>query len=163
MDERQQFVAFVEARWVPLTRYAYLLTGQLSDAEDLVQAALVRCLPRWGRLDADGVEAYVRTVIARLAWQGRRGRSAREVVTERLPDVSVRQADLAGVAAVRVALSELPRDQRVVLVLRYWAGYSEREIADALGVRSGTVKSRASRALAQMRAALADDPPERVT
>jgi RNA polymerase sigma factor (sigma-70 family) len=52
---------------------------------------------------------------------------------------------------VLAALRELPPGQRVVLVLRYWAGLSEQEIATQLGCSTGTVKSRASRALTTLR------------
>jgi len=52
---------------------------------------------------------------------------------------------------VLAALRELPAQQRVVLVLRYWAGLSEQEIATQLGCSPGTVKSRASRAIATLR------------
>jgi RNA polymerase sigma factor (sigma-70 family) len=49
------------------------------------------------------------------------------------------------------SLRRLPYDQRAVVVLRYWLGMSESDIADAVGCRLGTVKSRHSRALAALR------------
>jgi RNA polymerase sigma factor (sigma-70 family) len=52
---------------------------------------------------------------------------------------------------LRRALASLPPQQRVVLILRYWQDLSEAEIAELLGCRQGTVKSRASRAYAQLR------------
>ena len=60
--------SFVAARWHGLVRYGFMLTGDRAAGEDLVQEALLRCLPSWGRLDPPGVEAYVRKVMARLAW-----------------------------------------------------------------------------------------------
>jgi len=144
--------SFVAARWQSLVRYGFMLTGDRAAGEDLVQEALLRCLPSWGRLDPQGVESYVRTVMARLAWKARRhllrmSSSARqaEPTTADIADASSEQSDL------RQALRGLPPQQRVVLVLRYWQDLSEAEIAELLGCRQGTVKSRASRAYAQLR------------
>ena len=129
-----------------------MLTGDRAAGEDLVQEALLRCLSSWGRLDPPGVEAYVRKVMARLAWKARRhplkmssSPGQAEPMTADIADTSSEQSDL------RQALRGLPRQQRVVLVLRYWQDLSEAEIAELLGCRQGTVKSRASRAYAQLR------------
>jgi RNA polymerase sigma-70 factor (sigma-E family) len=144
--------SFVSARWAALVRYGFMLTGDRAAGEDLVQEALLRCLPSWGRLDPHGVESYVRKVMARLAWKARRhplkmsstpGRA--EPTTVDIADASSEQSDL------RRALLGLPPQQRVVLILRYWQDLSEAEIAELLGCRQGTVKSRASRAYAQLR------------
>lgn len=144
--------SYVAARWQGLVRFGFMLTGDRAAGEDLVQEALLRCLPSWGRLDPHGVEAYVRTVMARLAWKARRhplkttsSSDRAEPVTADIADASSEQHDL------RRALTALPPQQRVVLVLRYWQDLSEAEIAELLGCRQGTVKSRASRAYAQLR------------
>jgi RNA polymerase sigma-70 factor (sigma-E family) len=144
--------SFVAARWHGLVRFGFMLTGDRAAGEDLVQEALLRCLPSWGRLDPQGVEAYVRKVMSRLAWKARRhplrmSRSSdqAELTTADIADTSSEQSDL------RRALRGLPPQQRVVLVLRYWQDLSEVEIAELLGCRQGTVKSRASRAYAQLR------------
>lgn len=144
--------SFVAARWQGLVRYGFMLTGDRAAGEDLVQEALLRCLPLWGGLDPHGVEAYVRKVMARLAWKAQRhplrmsaSSRATEPTTADIADLSSEQSDL------RRALAGLPRQQRVVLVLRYWQDLSETEIAELLGCRRGTVKSRASRAYAQLR------------
>jgi DNA-directed RNA polymerase specialized sigma24 family protein len=61
------FDAFVAARWQPLVRTAYLLTGDHSLAEDLVQTALVRTHRHWRRVEAEGdPTAYVRKTIYHL-------------------------------------------------------------------------------------------------
>src|SRR4051812_43491137 len=129
-----------------------MLTGDRAAGEDLVQEALLRCLSSWGRLDPQGVEGYVRKVMSRLAWKARRhplrmasSSGQAEPMTADIADRSSEQSDL------RRALRGLPRQQRVVLVLRYWQDLSEAEIAELLGCRIGTVKSRASRAYAQLR------------
>src|SRR3954465_2232798 len=129
-----------------------MLTGDRAAGGDLVQEALIRCLPSWGRLDPQGVESYVRKVMSRLAWKARRhplrmssSPSEAEPTTADIAHTSSEQSDL------RRALRALPPQQRVVLVLRYWQDLSEAEIAELLGCRQGTVKSRASRAYAQLR------------
>src|SRR4051795_2026949 len=143
--------SFVAARWPSLVRYGFMLTGDRAAGEDLVQEALLRCLPSWGRLDPPGVESYVRKVMSRLAWKAHRhplrmsSSAQTEPVTADIADSSSEQSDL------QRALRGLPRQQRVVLVLRYWQDLSEAEIAELLGCRQGTVKSRASRAYARLR------------
>ena len=144
--------SFVAARWQGLVRFGFMLTGDRAAGEDLVQEALLRCLPSWGRLEPQGVEAYVRKVMARLVWKARRhplrmswSSGQAEPTTADIADSSSEQSDL------RRALKGLPDQQRVVLVLRYWQDLSEAEIADLLGCRQGTVKSRASRAYTQLR------------
>src|SRR5262245_47543790 len=129
-----------------------MLAGDRAAGEDLVQEALLRCLPAWERLDPQGVEAYIRKVMARLAWRARRqplnlhlSSYHSEPATADIADASAELTDL------RQALTSLPPKQRVVLVLRYWQDLNEAEIADLLGCRQGTVKSRASRAYAQLR------------
>src|SRR5262245_25502616 len=152
-----------------------MLTGDRAGGEDLVQEALIRCLSAWGRLDPQGVEAYVRKVMARLAWKARRQTVDRDSLGQAdLEAVDVATADIAETSAeltdLRRALAGLPPQQRVVLVLRYWQDLSEGEIADLLGCRQGTVKSRASRAYAQLRqelgwtddAAVVDNGPSAV-
>src|SRR4051794_14134518 len=129
-----------------------MLTGDRAAGEDLVQEALLRCLPSWGRLDPHGVEAYVRKVMSRLAWKQHRhplrmssAPVQAEPTTADIAETSTEES------ALRDALEGLPHQQRVVLVLRYWQDLSEAEIAELLGCRQGTVKSRASRAYAQLR------------
>jgi RNA polymerase sigma-70 factor (sigma-E family) len=147
-----EVASFVAARHRDLTRFGFMLAGDRAAGEDLVQEALLRCLPAWERLDPQGVEAYIRKVMARLAWRARRqpfnlhlSSNHSEPATADIADASAELTDL------RQALAGLPAKQRVVLVLRYWQDLNEAEIADLLGCRQGTVKSRASRAYAQLR------------
>src|SRR3954467_12941305 len=114
-DTGDDVATFVSARWPALVRYGFMLTGDRAAGEDLVQEALLRCLPSWGRLDPHGVEAYVRKVMARLAWKARphplRTSSMpdrAEPTTADIADASSEQSDL------RRALSALPPQQRVV-------------------------------------------------
>lgn len=146
-----EFGRFVEASHRTLMRTAWLLTGDRWLAEDLVQTAFTATYLHWSRVEVP--EAYARTTLMREAVRGRR-RSRLERPAAELPDRPVadgtEQADTA--AAVRAALDTLPVDQRAVLVLRYWSDCSEAEIAATLECRPGTVKSRATRALAALRA-----------
>jgi RNA polymerase sigma-70 factor (sigma-E family) len=147
-----EVASFVSARRRDLVRFGSMLSGDLAAGEDLVQEALVRCLPVWGRLDPQGVEAYVRKVMARLAWKAHRqlfeAHLSLDDTDPAIPDTADVSAELTD---LRRALVGLPPQQRVVLVLRYWQDLSESEIAELLGCSEGTVKSRASRAYAQLR------------
>jgi len=91
----------------------------------------------------------------RMAWRMVRRRWRGELPTAYLPDRAEDSDDFAATdraEAVLEALRTLPAQQRMVLVLRYWAGLSEAEIAERLECSAGTVKSRASRAVAFLRA-----------
>lgn len=157
MSDSDGFTVFVAARYDALVRTAFLFVGDRGHAEDLAQTALLRTYSHWGRLRSrDAAEAYTRKTMARLAgrWSRRRWRGE-------LPS-----GDLLGHGAVDplsasaatldlyVALGELPWPQRAVLVLRYFEGLSEAETAAVLRCSQGTVKSRASRALATLRVGL---------
>jgi RNA polymerase sigma-70 factor (sigma-E family) len=149
------FAEFVGTRYPALVRYGALLTGDRGHGEDLTQEALVKTYRAWRRLHPHGdPEAYTRQVMTRAAWRAGRRLWRREVPAaappERVADGD--QFDRRDTAeVVLAALRELPASQRVVLVLRYWAGLSEQEIAAQLGCSPGTVKSRASRAIAALR------------
>ena len=154
MREPDGFRDFVAARYPALVRLGTLLTGDHGHGEDLVQSALEKTFRAWRRIGPDGnAEAYTRTVMARAAWRERRRRWHGEVPTAELPEVATDSpyAGLDQADAVRLLLADLPAQQRVVLILRYWVGLTEAEIAATLHCSPGTVKSRASRALAALR------------
>ncbi|OLB65560.1 MAG: hypothetical protein AUI10_06190 [Actinobacteria bacterium 13_2_20CM_2_72_6] len=148
------FAEFVAARYPMLVRYGALLLGDHGRGEDLAQEALVKTYRAWRKLHPNGdPEAYTRRVMVHGAWRAGRRMWRREVPSAELPERSgsdpYDSRDTAQL--VLAALRELPAQQRVVLVLRYWAGLSEQEIATQLGCSPGTVKSRASRAIATLR------------
>ena len=148
MDEPEftDWMASVERQ---LLRSAYLLTGDLHRAEDLVQEALVKVALRWRRLRGENPTAYARTILVRdnvSAWRRRREKPFAEVVT----DVAV-SSDPETEMVVRRALARLTPAKRAVLVLRHFDDLSERETAELLGVSIGTVKSQNSAALARLR------------
>jgi RNA polymerase sigma-70 factor (sigma-E family) len=153
------FEDFVAARGQALQRVAYLLTGDWELAEDLLQTALARAYPQWPRVAQDSPEAYVRKIMVNTwcSWWRRRWRG--EVPTAVVPDRPAHD-DYAGAdsrGALRTALAGLPRRQRTVVVLRYYADLTEDQVAEALGISTGTVKSQAAKALAKLRASAALD------
>jgi len=160
VDTSQEFAEFVRGRGQALHRTAYLLTGDWGLAEDLVQTALTRSWPAWGRIRHADPEGYVRKVLVNThaSWWRRKWRG--EVPTQVLPD-AVGPDGSAGLLerpALHAALLRLPPRQRAVVVLRFHEDLSEAATAEALGISAGTVKSTSSKALAALRAdgALAD-------
>jgi RNA polymerase sigma-70 factor (sigma-E family) len=134
-----------QRRYQPMVRVAYLLVGSRAEAEDVVQDAFARVDLRWGRMD--NPDGYLHRCVVNRAYDVlRRRRLEQRVGRLRRDETSELQADELG-----DALAALPPKRRAAVVLRYYAGLSEREIADALGVRPGTVKSMVHRALAQLR------------
>jgi RNA polymerase sigma-70 factor (sigma-E family) len=147
------FAEFVTTRSPRLLRTAYLLTHDWANAEDLLQATLVRAWSAWARIDADP-EPYVRRILLNVyaSWWRRRWRQL-ERPTARPPERPARD-DLSHVDQrdeVWQAVGRLPRRQRAVLVLRYWEDMTEAQIAEAMGISVGTVKSQATKALAKLR------------
>jgi RNA polymerase sigma-70 factor (sigma-E family) len=135
-----------------LVRLAVLLVDDLHTAEDVVQDAFAAFMGRQSRLeDPERAIAYLRASVVNGARDKlRRRRTARAYVPpHEVPlDGTTESALLAEEhREVIAALQRLAQRQREVLVLRYWSGCSEAEIADTLGISRGAVKSTASRAL----------------
>lgn len=165
---RQEFERFVADRTAPLLRTACLITGNLTEAEDLVQEALLRVARHWPKVrNMEHPAAYARQVLVNVALDGaaQRGRRKGELAAadgagvyglvdtraqRDLHKVDTRQ-ELLG------ALAALPARQRAVIVLRYWEDLPEAEVAEVLGCSIGTVKSTASRGLARLRTNIRDD------
>ncbi|MEU8002806.1 SigE family RNA polymerase sigma factor [Catellatospora sp. NPDC049111] len=147
-----EFDEFVTMRSRHLLRIAYLLTGDHALAEDLLQTALTRSWSAWRRIHGDP-EPYVRRVLANTynSWWRRRWHGERP--TETLPEHAAPSPQTAVDDRDEVwrALSKLPRQQKLVLVLRYFEDLSEADIAQTLGISPGSVKTHTSRALASLR------------
>jgi RNA polymerase sigma-70 factor (sigma-E family) len=140
------FSEYVDARRTSLVRSVVLLGCALPEAEDVVQTALLRCYRSWARVQqASNPEAYVYTALVNTLRDSRGRRWHNEVPTGDLPDHGT-ETDLSGPIAVRRALAELSREHREVLVLRFYADLSEREVCEALELPASTVKSRTARA-----------------
>jgi RNA polymerase sigma-70 factor (sigma-E family) len=150
---RPEYDAFVVARWARLLRVAFLLTADWAAAEDLLQNALVKAWFAWRRIEGDP-EPYVRRIVVRSFLSARRRRWRAEVPFDTVPDRPTAgdpAGDVVDRDALWRALARLPARQRAIVVLRYFEDLSERQIAEVLGVRAGTVKSQASKALAHLR------------
>lgn len=147
------FEEYVAARGAWLHRTAYLLTGQRADADDLVQVTLVKLYLGWAKVRRAGSpDAYARRVMVNAFVSGRRpARFTRERLVVTLPEAPVVDPDPTDRLSLWPHVRALPPRQRAVVVLRYWNGLSEAEIADELRMARGTVKSTASAALATLR------------
>lgn len=146
-----EFEDYVAARGAALLRFAYVLCRDADLAQDLVQDALVRTHARWQGVDAP--DAYVRKAVVNDFLSFRRRRASRDVVTDHLPERASQPAGFEDRDAMWRLLAELPRQQRAVLVLRFYEDLSDDEIGRTLGCSPATVRSHASKALATLRAA----------
>ncbi|GAA5144715.1 SigE family RNA polymerase sigma factor [Nocardioides marinquilinus] len=157
MQTDDDFADYARETWTSLVRAAVFLGCSPHEAEDLAQTTLVRCYTAWPSVvRADNRTAYVYRMLLNCLRDSKRRRWWGERPAERLPEPrDGRRDETAAVDtadAVHRALASLAKAARDVVVLRYFAGLSERETAEALGVPVGTVKSRLSRALAQLSA-----------
>ena len=155
-DADEALVALYSAHYRSLVRLAALLLHDTPAAEDVVQDAFVAMHGSWGRLrDADKAVAYLRQAVVNRA----RSRLRHLKVVDKHVQAPPPDAPSAEVGALRsaqrdevmTALRQLPYRQREVLVLRYYADLSEAQIADAMGISTGAVKSHASRGVAALR------------
>jgi RNA polymerase sigma-70 factor (sigma-E family) len=128
-----------------MVRLAYLLTGNTSAAEDLVQDSFARLHQRWSRVHKPS--AYLRASVVNACRAFHR-RAHRERV--RFGDVASEQVS-AETPMVLDALAGLPYRQRAALVLRYWEDRPEADIAEFLGCRPATVRSLVHRGLRTLR------------
>lgn len=152
---REDFEAFVVARYGALLRTAYLLTGHHQDAEDLLQQSLVRAVGAWKRIDG-APEPYVRTILVRQNISRWRSRRWREISRDTLPEQATTDPGADDRVALHRALGVLAPRQRAVIVLRYYEDLTEAQTAEALGIAVGTVKSQTRDALQRLRDVLPD-------
>jgi RNA polymerase sigma-70 factor (sigma-E family) len=161
-DADTVFAAMFREHFRELVRLATLLGAD--DADDVVQEAFARLHQHGSRLrEPDRALAYIRTTVVNLCHSRlRRLAVARRphpylVITESaLPEsAAVQRADQAEVLA---ALQELPARQREVVVLRYWLELPGAEIATAMGISVGSVKSHTARAMASLGRLLKETP-----
>jgi len=153
--DEDDYRAFVDARYARLVRAAVLFGCRAQDAEDAVQDALIRCYGAWGRVSAaDDRDAYVYRVLVNGIARSRRRKWHGEIPFQELPEPPPTDDDPASTVSlshsIRASLDRLGHEQRQVLVLRYFADLTEAQIATVLGIAPGTVKSRASRAIAAL-------------
>ena len=154
------------AHWRSLVRLSVLLVRDVGTAEEVVQDAFVAMHGRWSKLrDPDKALAYLRQAVVNRSRSALRHRAVVERHVRReggrvvLHEAGADDASLTAARrdAVLDALRQLPTRQREVLALRYYLDLSEVEIAEALGISTGAVKSHASRGAAALRTHLATD------
>ncbi|NKI40470.1 SigE family RNA polymerase sigma factor [Streptomyces physcomitrii] len=154
-DAEAAFTAYVQERRASLYATAYHLTGDRFEAEDLLQSALFSTYKAWDRIsDKAAVGGYLRRTMTNLHISAWRRRKLNEYPTEELPETvgdtdAMRGTELR--AVLWQALARLPELQRTMLVLRYYEGRTDPEIADILDISVGTVKSSIWRSLRRLR------------
>lgn len=149
-----EFSRYVAERGPALLRIAKSLTNNHADAEDLLQAALVKTFLAWDRITHPRArDGYVRRAMVntRIS-EWRRNRldvyPTEEIPEQRIDDPTWR-SDLADV--VERSVAKLPERQRMTVILRFYDDLTEAQIAERLGVTLGTVKSTLSRATEKLR------------
>ncbi|MDQ6607568.1 MAG: sigma-70 family RNA polymerase sigma factor [Actinomycetota bacterium] len=144
----ERFEDFYRREYEQAVRLAWLLTGSRVGAEDVVQDAMSGVYRSFERVES--AAGYLRRAVVNRArsWQRdeRRQRDRLTLLAHQRSGIGTVDRGLLD------AVGRLPYRQRVVIVTRYWGGWSENDIARALGCRPGTVKSLASRALSRLRA-----------
>ncbi|WP_344821133.1 SigE family RNA polymerase sigma factor [Actinocorallia longicatena] len=152
--ERAEFQEFFELHYRPLGRFAYLLTGDPHEADDLVADVFADAWRHWDRVSAAAEPlAYVRRMVVNLA-----ATRVRSLVRDRRRgrDLGVfarehgHEPDVAALVDLRAALQALPLRKRACVVLRHVLELSEAETAEVLGISVGTVKSQTSRGVSEL-------------
>ena len=134
-----------------LRAFAISLTNNVDRADDLVQETLMRAIANIDRFQpGTNMQAWLFTILRNLFFSGHRkaqrevedadGGHAARLVT--IPD----QEDRLAIQDLEAALARLPQEQRVAILLVAAEGMAYEEVAEALGVKLGTVKSRVNRA-----------------
>jgi RNA polymerase sigma-70 factor (sigma-E family) len=150
---RHDFDRFVADSSNGLLRTAYLIVGDLHEAEDLVQETLLKVARRWPKVSRMAKPAaYARRVLVNLALREGPSRSRREAELSKTDptEMAAPATPLDGHDELHAALAALPPRQRAVLVLRYYLDLPEAEVATTLQCSLGTVKSTACRGLARL-------------
>jgi RNA polymerase sigma-70 factor (sigma-E family) len=152
--------ALYAAHRLSLARLALLLVDDMATAEDVVHDAFIALQQHQSRLrDPAAAIGYLRTTVVNRARSVLRKRQTVRRHLSLIRDSHAEPADselllAEGQREVLAAVRQLPRRQQEVLALRYWANLSEAEIAEALGISKGAVKSNASRGMDKLEAML---------
>jgi RNA polymerase sigma-70 factor (ECF subfamily) len=150
----RRFEDFYRDEWASIRRAVGFTVGEPDLARECVDEAMTRAYERWaqvGLMDRPAGWVY-RVAVNQARNRGRRRRTERD---RRPPPVApVPGADTMADPAVAAAVALLPLDQRAVVVLRFYLDWSTEEVATALGIAEGTVKSRLHRALRRLETSL---------
>lgn len=150
--DEEGFRDFVVARSPHLLRTAYLLAGDTSSAEDLVQNALLRVYLAWDKVvSADDPWAYSLRILYNTSSHTYRRRRVKEQLGPAPEIAGPALHDVEDRDELQRMLLDLPRKQRAVVVLRFYQDLSVEKTAEILGCSTGTVKSQTSKALAKLR------------
>lgn len=164
MTDVETFDAFYRGTSQRLTRYAYGLTGDPGEAQDLTQEAYARAWQRWRRIRAyDDSEAWLRLVVNRLAMDRWRRLRVRRAAAAAAPPIAPVEPPADETVVLVTAMRGLPFDQRQVLLLHHLMDRSLAEIAQETGTNINTVKSRLVRGRAALANALKDLKPRTYT
>ena len=158
-DADEAITQIYAAHYRSLVRLAALLLRDVGASEEVVQDSFIAMHGAWRRLrDPDRALAYLRQSVVNRSRSVLRHRTVElRHAPAPMPDAASAEHGAMGSLEhqeVIVALRRLPERQREVLVLRYYADLSEADIADALGISRGAVKSHASRGMAALRTTL---------
>ena len=159
LDADQAVAQLYSLHYRPLVRLAALLVRDAATAEDVVQDAFAAMAGGWQRLgDTEKALAYLRQAVVNRSRSVLRHRSVAEKnLQQALPDMpgaDPGEPDLLDRPAAMAALRGLPERQREAVVLRYYADLSEDQIAAAMCISRGAVKSHTARGLSALRAAV---------
>src|SRR5438874_4707800 len=162
--DHEAYAELVHAYQAIAFRTAFLIAGGATEAEDAAQDGFVKAWRALGRFRAGApFKPWLLRIVANEAHNRRRSAGRRMHLAIRAaaaepsggaapsPEASVLDAERRD--ELLTAVNELPEDQRLVVSLRYFVGLSEEEVAEALAIAPGTVKSRTSRALERLREA----------
>jgi RNA polymerase sigma-70 factor (sigma-E family) len=158
-DADEAITQIYAAHYRSLVRLATLLLRDVGASEEVVQDSFIAMHGAWRRLrDPDRALAYLRQSVVNRSRSVLRHRTVElRHAPAPMPDAASAEHGAMGSLEhqeVIVALRRLPERQREVLVLRYYADLSEADIADAIGISRGAVKSHASRGMAALRTTL---------
>jgi RNA polymerase sigma-70 factor (sigma-E family) len=157
-DQRdEEFTDFVVECGAALLRTAFLVTGDRTSGEDLLQTALAKAYGSWAKVrSAENRTAYVRRILVNSHLSWRRRLLSTEQVVEALPDAGGGDPQEAHAAMdeMRRALLQLSPRVRTAVVLRYFEDLSEAETARVMGCSVSTVNNQVTRGLATLRGLL---------
>jgi RNA polymerase sigma-70 factor (sigma-E family) len=155
MGDDSAFTDLVVGRQAALLRFGWLLTGDVEQAKDVVQEALIEAYRRWSKIAPEAREAYIRKTMTNKVISRARRKGERLALLPDSPEPSPdadRSESVADRLALEEALTRLTERQRLYLVLRFYEDLSVETVATLMGVSVGTVKSQTSHALQRLRA-----------
>ncbi|MET3808798.1 RNA polymerase sigma factor (sigma-70 family) [Nakamurella sp. UYEF19] len=158
-DQEAEYLIFARGRSPGLFRGALLLTGgDWHRSADLTQETLGRMYEIWDRKHPiDQPAGYAHTVMARIFLAHRRRKSSQERPVDQLPEAAFTQPDITRQLLLLQSLNRLSRNDRAVLMLRFYGDLSVEDVADRLHRTPGAIRVQTHRALTRLRAELGPD------